>query len=421
MKVLVIGRGGREHAIVNSLKKSPKVNGVYCAPGNGGISRDATCLPVNEMDFQGLVNAVKDFNIDLTFVGPENPLFEGIVDFFTERNLPIVGPSKAAAQIEGSKSFAKELMKKYSIPTSDYRVFDSSDSAIAYVREKGAPIVVKADGLAAGKGVVVAHQIDEAIEAINSMMKNKILGHAGQRIVIEDYLEGEELTVMAFVDGETVLPMEPVQDHKQVFNGDDGPNTGGMGTYSPVPQINEKILTEIYQTILKPITQAMLLEGYPFKGILYAGLMITNKGIKVIEFNGRFGDPETQVILPRLKTDLVDILQAIYNIRLAEIELKWDERTAVCVVMASKGYPGEYNKGLPITIKELPKETQIFFAGAEKIDEQLVTSGGRVLGVTALGMNLVESKEKAYKGVSQITFEGAHYRTDIADKALNRN
>lgn len=418
MNVLVVGQGGREHAIVQSLKKSSKIDKVYCAPGNGGIEKDAICLPIKETDLQGLVDAVKINEVDLTFVGPENPLLGGIVDFFTEQKLLIVGPNKLAAQIEGSKSFAKELMKKYKIPSGDYQVFKSKDKAIAYVQEKGTPIVIKADGLAAGKGVIVTHQLEEALNAINEMMSNKIFGQAGEKIVIEEYLEGEELTVMAFVDGEIVLPMEPAQDHKPVFDDDKGPNTGGMGTYSPVPQMNKELIEEVYNTVLKPIAKALVLEGCSFKGILYAGLMITNNGIKVIEFNARFGDPETQVILPRLKTDLADILLAICNSSLDTIELEWDEKSAVCVVMSSKGYPGEYAKGIPIKINQLPEDTQVYIAGAKKKDGQLVTSGGRVLGVTALGSSIKEAKERAYLGVREISFEGAHYRQDIANKAI---
>ncbi|MGD9679149.1 MAG: phosphoribosylamine--glycine ligase [Vulcanibacillus sp.] len=420
MKILVVGQGGREHAIVQALKKSSKVNTVYCAPGNGGIEQDAVCLNINETDFQGLVDAVNENEIDITFVGPENPLLEGIVDFFTERKLQIIGPNKKAAQIEGSKSFAKELMKKYKIPTGDYQVFESKEDAITYVQKMGVPIVIKADGLAAGKGVIVAHHMEEALDAINSMMESKIFGKAGERVVVEEYLEGEELTVMAFVDGETVLPMEPAQDHKPVFDGDKGPNTGGMGTYSPVPQMNKELLAEVYQTILKPVAKAMVLEGYSFRGILYAGLMITSDGIKVIEFNARFGDPETQVILPRLKTDLADIFTAICNNGLGTIKLEWDEKAAVCVVMSSKGYPGEYLKGLPITIKNLAEDTQVFIAGAKNEFKQLVTSGGRVLGVTALGSTIKDAKEKAYIGVKQVNFEGAHFRNDIADKAISK-
>ncbi len=418
MNVLVVGQGGREHAIVRSLKKSPKIHTVYCAPGNGGIEQDAVCLPIKESNFEELADAAKKNDIDLTFVGPENPLFDGIVDFFQEKGLDIVGPNRLAAQIEGSKAFAKDLMKKYNIPTGDYQVFDDKEAAITYVVEKGAPIVVKADGLAAGKGVIVAQEVEEAIDAINSIMGDKVFGEAGNKVVIEEFLQGEELTVLAFVDGTTVLPMEPAQDHKPVFDGDKGPNTGGMGSYSPVPHMPLELLEEVKNTILQQTVEAMNQEGYPFSGILYAGLIITKEGPKVIEFNARFGDPETQVVLPRLKTDLVDVLQAIHQHTLNEIQLEWDHKAAVCVIMASKGYPGSYEKGLPIEIKDLPEEIEVFIAGAKKEAQRLVTSGGRVLGVTALGSNIKEAQEKAYEGVKQINFEGAHYRTDIADKAM---
>jgi len=418
MKVLVVGQGGREHAIVRSLKKSSKVNTVYCAPGNGGIEQDAVCLSIKETDFSGLVAAVKQNEIDLTVVGPENPLLDGIVDYFQKHDLAIIGPSKKAAEIEGSKSFAKELMKKYKIPTGDYQVFDSKEKAISYVQEKGAPIVVKADGLAAGKGVIVAQQLEEAIEAINRIMGDKVFGEAGNKVVIEEFLQGEELTILAFVDGTTVLPMEPVQDHKPVFDGDKGPNTGGMGSYSPVPHMNQALIQEVQQKILQPIVDAMNQEGYPFSGILYAGLMITEQGPKVIEFNARFGDPETQVVLPRLKTDLIDVFMAIHQHKLDQLQLEWNAQAAVCVIMASEGYPGSYPKGVSIEIKPMPENVQIFVAGAKTEEQQLLTSGGRVLGVTALGSTIKEAKEKAYQGVQQIHFDGAHYRTDIADKAM---
>ncbi|OEF99471.1 phosphoribosylamine--glycine ligase [Vulcanibacillus modesticaldus] len=417
MKVLVIGRGGREHAIVSSLKKSSKVSEIYCAPGNGGMEKDAICLPIIETDFKGLVEVVTKYGIDLTIVGPENPLLAGIVDYFKEHNLAIIGPNQAAARIEGSKSYAKELMKKYRIPTGDYQVFESKEEAINYVMGKGTPIVIKADGLAAGKGVTVAYDLDQAIRAIDEIMGEKVFGEAGNKIVIEEYLAGEELTVMAFVDGTTVLPMEPAQDYKAIFDGNKGPNTGGMGSYSPVSQLKQDLLNEIYHSILKPITVGMAKEGHPFKGILYAGLMITEKGPKVIEFNARMGDPETQVVLPRLKTDLLEVFLAIVNNQLENIKLEWDDKAAVCVIMSSKGYPGEYSTGMPIIMENIQRsDTQIFFAGVKKVGEQLVTSGGRVLGVTALAPSIKAAREKAYQGVNQIQFTGAYYRQDIADK-----
>ena len=422
MKVLVVGQGGREHALVKALKKSPQVDTIYCAPGNGGIEQDAICLPIREEDFEGLANVAINYQIDLTVVGPENPLFAGIVDFFEEKNLPIIGPNQKAARIEGSKSFAKELMKKYQIPTGDYQVFDDAQEAIRYVREQGAPIVVKADGLAAGKGVVVANTIEEAVQAIENIMEHKVFGAAGQQVVIEEFLEGEELTVMAFVDGEHVLVMEPAQDHKPVFDNDEGPNTGGMGCYSPVPHMSRELLAQVEERVLLPIVAGMAAEGHPYKGVLYAGLIITNEGPKVIEFNARFGDPETQVVLPRLHTDLVDIFQAIQKGTLHEMELRWDSQSAVCVIMASKGYPGEYEKGFPITIDEakLQDQQNVYFAGVNKEKDFVVTSGGRVLGVTALGASIEEAQKQAYKGIEAITFEGAHYRKDIANKAIRQ-
>ena len=421
MNVLVIGQGGREHAIVKSLNLSPKVKTIYCAPGNGGIASDAVCLQADETDFAGLVKIVEDKGIDLTIVGPEKPLVEGIVDYFQERNLAIVGPTKEAARIEGNKSYAKELMRKYDIPTADHQVFSYKDEAIAYVKEKGIPIVIKADGLAAGKGVTVAYSIDEALAAIDDIMDKKIFGESGNKVVIEEFLTGEELTVMAFVNGSVVLPMEPAQDHKPVYDGDKGPNTGGMGSYSPVPHIEKTVLDEIYNKVLLPAAKAMVNEGYPFQGILYAGMMLTDNGPKVIEFNARFGDPETQVVLPRLKTDIVEVFQAIADNSLGKIQLEWKDQAAVCVIMASGGYPKEYKKGLPIKIEQLPQDTNLYIAGATKTDNQLFTSGGRVLGVTGLADDIIEAQKKAYQGMEKISFEGAHYRTDIANKAIKQN
>ncbi|GBF10797.1 phosphoribosylamine--glycine ligase [Tepidibacillus sp. HK-1] len=420
MNILVVGQGGREHAIVKSLKKSPKVNQVYCAPGNGGIAQDAICLPIAENDFEKLITAVREYKIDLTVVGPEQPLIEGIVDVFQEQGLPIIGPTKAAAQIEGSKSFAKQLMGKYRIPTGNYQVFYTSKEAIDYVKQQGVPVVIKADGIAAGKGVVVAHQLEEAISAINSIMEDKIFGDAGQSVVIEEFLSGEELTVMAFVDANSIAVMEPAQDHKPVYDEDKGPNTGGMGAYSPVPHMKESLLNEVYDQILLPTVEAMKQEGIPFTGILYAGLMITNEGPMVIEFNARFGDPETQVVLPRLETDLVEVLLAIRDKRLNEMHLEWKKEAAVSVVMVSAGYPKEYKKGMPIIEHAMPSKTQVFYAGAKLLEEQLVTAGGRVLAVTGLGTTIEEAQRRAYQGVNNINFEGAHYRRDIANKTINR-
>ncbi|GAB7387766.1 phosphoribosylamine--glycine ligase [Bacillaceae bacterium] len=421
MKVLVVGQGGREHAIVWKLAQSPKVREIYCAPGNAGIARLATCVPLAEHDFAGLAQFAKDAGVDLTVVGPEQPLLEGIVDFFQARELPIFGPTRAAAMIEGSKSFAKALMKKYGIPTGEYASFASYEEALAYVRKQGAPIVIKADGLAAGKGVTVAQTVAEAEAALAKTMKERVFGEAGAKVVIEEYLQGQEMTILAFVDGETVKPMVPSQDHKPVFDGDRGPNTGGMGTYSPVPQIPDVLVARAVEEILQPAARALVQEGIPFKGVLYAGLMITAEGPKVIEFNARFGDPETQVVLPRLQTDLADIMLAVVQGELAALDIAWKEDAALCVIMASGGYPGPYEKGKPISgLDAVDPDVLVFHAGTQEADGRIVTSGGRVLGVTALGPTLREAQGKAYANVQKIRFAGAHYRTDIGQKALEQ-
>lgn len=420
MRILVIGNGGREHTLVWKLAQSSKVTEIYCAPGNGGIASIATCVSLSVTDLEGLVRFAKETNIDLTVVGPEVPLLEGVVDRFEAEGLKIFGPRKVAAQIEGSKRFAKEIMQKYGIPTAAFRSFTDAEQARAYVREQGAPIVVKADGLAAGKGVVVAHSVAEAEQAIVQAMEKRVFGEAGKEVVIEEFLCGQEISLMAFVDGKTIQPMVVAQDHKPAYDHDEGPNTGGMGTYSPVPQIPQSVVDQAIETILSPMADAFKYEGIEYKGVLYAGLMVTAAGPKVIEFNARFGDPETQVVLPRLKTDLVDILLAVVEGRLAEQQIVWREEAAVCVVMAAGGYPGTYEKGNVIT--GLPQETDsqvVFHAGTKLVDGQMVTAGGRVLGVTALGSDLAQAREKAYQLVKQISFKDAHYRTDIAAKALN--
>ena len=418
MKVLIIGQGGREHALVRSVKKSAKVEQVYCAPGNGGIEKDAICLAIKELDFEGLATAVEQYGIDLTIVGPEQPLINGIVDYFQAKNLPIIGPTKIGAQMEGSKAFAKELMKRYQIPTAKYEVFEDKKAALNYVHQIGVPIVIKADGLAAGKGVVVALEIEEALQAIHNMMEEQQFGEAGRKVVIEEFLQGEELTVLSFVDGSTVIPMQPAQDHKPVFDGDKGPNTGGMGAYSPVPHIKMELLDQILVDIIQPTVNALVKEGIHYRGILYTGLMLTENGPKVIEYNARFGDPETQVILPRLETDLIDVFMAMNDSRLNTVDLKWKEQSAVCVVMSSEGYPLDYEKGKHIFFEELPVGTDVFIAGAVNRGGSLVTSGGRVLSVTALEKDITKAKELAYAGIDCISFTGAHYRTDIADKAI---
>ncbi len=421
MNVLVVGGGGREHAIVWKLSQSPKVKKLYCAPGNGGTAQLAQNVAIPVHDFAALAQFVKDEGIDLTVVGPEDPLLAGIVDFFEARGLPIFGPSSHAAKIEGSKSFAKSLMKRYGIPTARYESFIDYQSALAYLREQGAPIVLKADGLAAGKGVVVASTLEEAEQALYAMMQENAFGQAGARVVIEEFMSGEELTLLAFVDGETVKPMITSQDHKRVFDHDQGPNTGGMGTYAPVPHVPSELVDQIVETIVRPIAKGMAQEGIPFKGVLYTGLMLTAEGPKVVEFNARFGDPETQVVLPLLETDLLDIFVATVKGELAGLDIKWKQGSALCVVMAAPGYPGEYPKGAPIHgLKQVGPDVVVFHAGTSRTEDGIVTNGGRVLGVTGLGETFTQAKERAYVGVAAISFEGAHYRRDIGDRALRR-
>lgn len=424
MKVLVIGGGGREHALVWKLSQSPHVTEIHCAPGNGGIAQMAKLVPLSERDVAGLAQYAKEAGIDLTVVGPEAPLVDGLVDQFEAWGLKVFGPRKGAAQIEGSKSFAKELMKRYGIPTARYEVFDDYEAARQYLKQHGAPVVIKADGLAAGKGVVVAKTMEEAEEALRQTMVEKTHGEAGASVVIEEYLEGQEMTLMAFVQDDTVLPMVPAQDHKPVYDGDRGPNTGGMGSYSPVPQVDASTVDWCVEHILKPAARALLAEGVPFRGVLYGGLMLTDSGPKVIEFNARFGDPETQVVLPRLETDLLEVMLATVEGRLHEVRLKWSDEAAVCVVLASEGYPGPYVKGrlltgIPSLEEQSSEKLYLFHAGTSLDSGQLVTSGGRVLGVTALGKDVGQARQKAYEAVGRIRFDGMHYRSDIGWRALS--
>ncbi|HEX7058074.1 MAG TPA: phosphoribosylamine--glycine ligase [Bacilli bacterium] len=418
MKILVVGRGGREHAMIWALSKSASVKQIYCAPGNAGIAEMAECVPINEMDFVRLGEFAVKEAVDLVVVGPEDPLFAGIVDFFEAKRIPVFGPNKAAAIIEGSKVFTKNLLRKYNIPTAAYASFSDYSEALAYLQEQNLPIVIKADGLAAGKGVTVAHTREEAENALKELMVDKVFGEAGAAVVIEEFLQGEELSILAFVDGATVRPMVPAQDHKPVYDLDEGPNTGGMGTYSPVPHISREIVEAAIETILKPAAQAMVQEGRPFRGVLYAGLMITRQGPKAIEFNCRFGDPETQVVLPRLETDLAEIFLAVVNGKLRDLDIAWSDQAAVCVVLASGGYPGPYKKGIPISGLEDVQHAIVFHAGTAKKDGKIVTNGGRLLGVTATGANIAEARVKAYAAAAKIHYEGRHYRTDIALKAL---
>ncbi|MGO4697957.1 phosphoribosylamine--glycine ligase [Paenibacillus sp. 2TAB26] len=420
MRILVVGGGGREHAIVWALKKSEKVVEIFCAPGNAGIAQLAEIVPIAVNQFDELIQFAKDAAIDLVFVGPDDPLADGIVDAFEAAGIVAYGPRKNAAEIEGSKIFMKNLLKKYDIPTAKYETFTDYESASAYLREQSAPIVIKADGLAAGKGVTVAATLEEAEQALRDMMVDKVFGQAGSQIVIEECLVGQEMSILAFVDGETVRAMVPAQDHKPIFDGDKGPNTGGMGTYTPLPHIDQAIIDESIQNIIIPTAKAMVSEGRPFRGVLFAGLMITKDGPKTIEFNARMGDPETQVVLPRLQTDLIDIVLASLNGNLDQLDIQWSEEAAVCVVVASEGYPASYPKGRVITgLAEAEAQgALVFHAGTAEKDGQFVTNGGRVLGIVGRGRDIAEARARAYEAVSVIDFEGKQNRTDIAAKAL---
>jgi len=421
MKVLVIGAGGREHALVWKISQSPRIKQVFCAPGNGGIARLATCVDIAATDLESLARFAKDTRIDLTVVGPEMPLTMGIVDLFQKEGLKIFGPSKGAARLEGSKVFAKELMQKYGIPAAQYRVFTKHDEAVAYIRKVGAAIVVKADGLAAGKGVFVATTVEEAISALDAIMLRRVFGEAGDQVVIEEKLEGEEASFIAFSDGAAVLPLASSQDHKPIYDDDQGPNTGGMGAYSPAPVVTPQVHERIMQEVMIPTVKALAAEGIPYCGVLYAGLMIKEGIPKALEFNCRLGDPETQPIFMRMKGDLIPVMAACIEGTLAAVEIAWDPRIAVCVVMASQGYPGSYEKGK--TIRGLEKVEQMpgvycFHAGTAMKNGNYLTAGGRVLGVTGLGKGIKQAREITYQAVSEITWEGAHYRTDIGKKAL---
>jgi phosphoribosylamine--glycine ligase len=419
MKILVIGGGGREHALVWKFKSDNTKHKIFCAPGNPGIKALAECVTIQANKIQELADFAETNRIDLTVVGPEDPLSLGIVDVFEKRNLSIFGPNLESARLEGSKAYAKKVMERFNVPTASYLEHDDYQQALNYVNEIGTPIVIKADGLAAGKGVTVAETIEQAEAALKAAMLDKVFGDSGTKVVIEECLFGEEMTVLAFVDGETVLPMVPSQDHKPVFDDDRGPNTGGMGAYSPVPHL-EKWLPEIERRILRPVAQGLAAEGKPYSGILYAGLMLTGNGPIVIEFNVRFGDPEAQVILPRLENDLAEVMLAVVEKRLHEIDLSWKPGASVCVIAAAPGYPGPPTKGLPITLPQsFTGNTQIFHAGTALSNEQLVTNGGRVFGVTAQGADIAEARKHSYGLMEEISFEGKHFRTDIAAKALN--
>lgn len=417
MKVLVIGGGGREHAIIRKLKESSRVSEIYAAPGNGGISADAKCVNIKATDINAMIDFAVKNQIDFAVVAPDDPLVLGMVDAFEKVGIKTFGPNKAAAILEGSKVFSKELMKKYHIPTAKYEVFDDPNQAIDYIRSENTyPTVIKADGLALGKGVIIAEDFAQAEQAVRSMMEDKIFGESGSHIVIEEFLTGPEVSVLAFTDSKTVKPMISSKDHKRVYDNDKGLNTGGMGTIAPNPYYTDEIAEICMKEIFLPTIRAMVTEGRPFKGCLYFGLMITPNGPKVIEYNCRFGDPETQVVLPLLKTDLMDIFLAIYEERLAELDIEWKNGAAACVVMASGGYPQKYQTGLPITGLDKNGQTSaatIYHAGTKKENDAYLTAGGRVLGVTATGENLEAALSTAYDAVKQISFDGCHYRTDI--------
>ena len=425
MRILLIGGGGREHALAWKLVQSPNVEKLYAAPGNPGMAllQKWECSNLKVDDLEGVADYAKEKSIDLTVVGPEAPLVAGLADVFKRRGLPVFGPSKAAAQLEGSKAFSKELMAKYNIPTAFFKICEDIEAAKAYVEEKGAPLVVKADGLAAGKGVVVAMTKQEALDAIDDMMGDHKFGAAGARVVLEEYMEGEEASLLAFTDGKTVVPMIAAQDHKRVFDGDEGPNTGGMGTYAPAPVMTDILRLKATELVLKPVVAAMAKEGTPYQGCLYAGLMIKGDSVKVVEFNCRFGDPETQVVLPLLDGDLAEIMLACATGTLDKVEVAWHDKAAVCVVMASGGYPESYEKGKEITglaAAEEDKDVVVFHAGTKEADGKIVTSGGRVLGVTAVDASIKAARDRAYAAVEKIAFEKNFYRKDIAWRALKR-
>lgn len=413
MKVLVIGSGGREHAIAKQFRLSPSVQKVFVAPGNAGMEKDVEIVPIDALAFDELAKFVKESKIDLTFVGPEQPLAEGIVDCFQEQGLRIFGPTKAAAQIEGSKTFAKELMDKYGIPTAAYENFTNVDEAKAYIEKLGAPIVVKADGLAAGKGVVVAMTVEEANAAVEDMIGNQLFGESSSRVVIEEFLDGEEFSYMSFVHNGAIYPMVIAQDHKRAFDGDEGPNTGGMGAYSPVPQISNDVIDTAYQTIVAPTVQAMTAEGYPFTGILYAGLILTKEGPKVIEFNARFGDPETQVVLPRMKSDFGEFMEALMEGTSYDVE--WSNEAMLGVVIAAEGYPMNPAKGAVIPNLDYLTEAglHIFHAGTKLQEGELVANGGRVLLVAGKEATLKAAQQSVYEELSKTEWDGLFYRTDI--------
>lgn len=417
MNVLVIGSGGREHTICWSLAKSPKVDKIYCLPGNGGISQIAECVPISVMDFDAIIDFVDSHkDIELTVVAPDDPLAAGLVDRLEEKGHRAFGPRANAAIIEASKAFSKYLMKKYDIPTAKYEEFDNYDKAVEYLAKAKYPLVVKADGLALGKGVIICNTKEEGLQAAKEMMIDSKFKDAGKRVIVEEFMVGQEVSILSFCDGKTIIPMVNARDHKRAYDNDQGLNTGGMGTFSPSAIYTKEVEEEVMNKIILPTVDAMNKEGRTFKGVLYFGLMLTDDGAKVVEYNARFGDPETQVVLPRLKTDLCDIFNAVVDGTLDKINIEWTDDACVCVVMASGGYPESYEKGKEITIGDIADNILIFHAGTAIKDGKLVTSGGRVLGVTAMGKDIHEARAKAYEAVSKIHFDGAFFRRDIGIK-----
>ncbi|MDD4953445.1 MAG: phosphoribosylamine--glycine ligase [Candidatus Omnitrophica bacterium] len=428
MRVLVIGSGGREHALVWSIAQSRMVDKIFCAPGNGGISKLAECVDIKADDIKRILDFARKERIDLTVVGPEVPLSAGISDEFINHKIKVFGPGKKAARLEASKVFAKELMAKYNIPTAAFKIFDNADSAKKHIEKNGAPCVVKADGLAQGKGVIVAKTIDEAKDAVDAMMQKKVFGEAGSKVIIEECLVGQEASILVITDSKEVIPLASAQDHKRIFDNDQGPNTGGMGAYSPAPIVTPKLLEEILDKVIYRAIDGLNKEGIVYRGVLYAGIMLTKDGPKTLEFNVRFGDPETQAILPRMRSDLLETMLAVSEDKLSKVAklggLSWDSRPCVCVVCAAGGYPGDYQKGQEIFgLQELEnnKEAVVFHAGTKKSDGKYFTNGGRVLGVTGLGNNIREAIDKTYQAVDKIHFEGMHYRKDIGRRAISED
>jgi phosphoribosylamine--glycine ligase len=421
MNVFVIGSGGREHALVWKMAQSPYVEKIFCAPGNGGIDSLAECINIAVDDLKELMHFARKNAVDLTVVGPELPLTLGIVDLFQREHLPIFGPSGAAAQLEGSKAFTKQFLAKYQIPSADFHIFKDSEKALRHIRQNDPPFVLKADGLAAGKGVLICHSRNDAYQGIDDIMVSKRFGKAGNRLVIEDFLAGEEASLLAITDGEHYLVLPPAQDHKAIFEGDKGPNTGGMGAYAPAPVIHKALLDQISEQIIEPTIRGMQAENRPYRGVLYAGLMITQEGPKVVEFNCRFGDPEIQAILPLLKTDIVDLMMEVVDRRLKPRGPEISPDSCICVIMASGGYPGTYQKGKPILGLDQVKDVHVFHAGTRREGDQILTAGGRVLGVTSTGKTFIEAREKVYQAIGRIAFDGAYYRKDIGYRAMGKD